>query len=150
MIEGFSNETSAFDDRSIDDVYREIRGAYERYPQPFVIGYSGGKDSTAVLQLVWKAIETLPLTERSKPVFVLAADTGVETPTIISLIEGTLHRINERAKATDMPFHAQKVVPTLSDSYWVNLIGRGYPAPTYASCKYWCAVRFQVSPHLLL
>ncbi len=144
MAEGASRKYSAFEKRTIQNVYDEIRNVYIRYPQPWVIGYSGGKDSTAVLQLVWKAIETLPLTERSKPVFVLAADTGVETPTIISRIEETLHRINERARATDMPFQAQKVVPRLNDSYWVNLIGRGYPAPT-ARFR-WCTDRLKIKP----
>ena len=95
-----------------------------------VIGYSGGKDSTTVLQLIWKALEQLQAEQRQKPVYVIASDTKVETPVIVDFIDATLRQINERAAATGMPFSAQKVMPTLDDSFWVNLIGRGYPAPT--------------------
>ncbi len=59
MASGLPNENSVFEQRSIEDIYAEIRDIYRRYQQPWVIGYSGGKDSTAVLQLVWKELETL-------------------------------------------------------------------------------------------
>ena len=59
MASGLPNEHSVFEQRSIEDIYVEIRDIYGRYSQPWVIGYSGGKDSTAVLQLVWKELETL-------------------------------------------------------------------------------------------
>ena len=89
MADGLPNEHSVFERRTIEDVYDEIRDVYQRYPQPWVIGYSGGKDSTAVLQLVWKALESLPEEQRQKPVFVIASDTKVETPVIVvEYIEG--------------------------------------------------------------
>jgi DNA sulfur modification protein DndC len=138
------NETSVFEQRTIQDIYEEICDVYRRYPQPWVIGYSGGKDSTAVLQLVWKALEGLKPEERQKPVFVIASDTKVETPVIVDYIDNTLRRINETAKTAGMPFHAEKVMPTLNDSFWVNLIGRGYPAPT--SRFRWCTERMKIRP----
>lgn len=144
MAIGLPTQTSVFEQRTIKDIYNEIRDVYRRYPQPWVIGYSGGKDSTAVLQLVWKALEGLKKRERQKPVFVIASDTKVETPVIVDYIDNTLHRLNETAKATGMPFQAQKVMPTLNDSYWVNLIGRGYPAPT--SRFRWCTERLKIHP----
>ena len=144
MAGGRPNETSVFEQRTIGDIYKEIRDVYRRYPQPWVIGYSGGKDSTAVLQLVWKAIEGLPSDERQKPIFVITSDTQVETPVIVDYINNTLSRINETAKATGMPFQAVKVVPTLRDSFWVNLIGRGYPAPT--TRFRWCTDRLKIKP----
>lgn len=64
MAEGLPNERSFFERGTVQDIYGEIRDAYRRYPQPWVIGYSGGKDSTTVLQLVWKALEELPPEER--------------------------------------------------------------------------------------
>jgi DNA sulfur modification protein DndC len=82
MAGGLPNETSVFETRTIQDICDEIRDVYLRYPQPWVVGYSGGKDSTAVLQLVWKALEELPAEDRQKPVFVIASDTKVETPVI--------------------------------------------------------------------
>jgi len=144
MAEGLPNERSVFESRTMPDIYQEVRDVYVRYPQPWVIGYSGGKDSTAVLQLVWKALEELPKLERQKPVFVIASDTKVETPVIVEYIDGTLRRINEAAAATGMPFRAEKVMPTLNSSFWVNLIGRGYPAPT--SRFRWCTDRLKIDP----
>jgi DNA sulfur modification protein DndC len=144
MTEGALNERSIFDSRSIKDVYDEIREAYQKYPQPWVIGYSGGKDSTAVLQLIWKALERLPAEARQKPVFVIASDTKVETPVIVDYIDTTLRRVNEAAARTGMPFHAEKVMPTLNNSVWLNLIGRGYPAPT--TRFRWCTDRMKIEP----
>jgi len=144
MADGLPNEHSIFERRTIRDVYDEIRDVYRRYPQPWVIGYSGGKDSTTVLQLVWKALEEMPPAERQKPVFVIASDTKVETPVIVDYIDQTLRRINDTAAATGMPFHAEKVMPTLNNSFWVNLIGRGYPAPT--SRFRWCTERLKIEP----
>jgi len=144
MLAGLPNEHSVFEHRAVHDIYDEIRDVYRRYPQPWVIGYSGGKDSTAVLQLVWNAIKELPPEERQKPIFVIASDTKVETPVIVDYIDNTLRRINEVAQAEGMPFSAEKVMPTVNDSFWVNLIGRGYPAPT--SRFRWCTERMKINP----
>ena len=144
MTEGRPNETSIFEHRTIEDIYDEIRDVYRRYPQPWVIGYSGGKDSTAVVQLVWKAIEALPNDQRQKPIFVVASDTQVENPIIIEHIKETLRRINETAERKGLPFEATPVVPDLNDSFWVNLIGRGYPAPT--TRFRWCTERLKIKP----
>lgn len=65
---GPPRETSVFDSRTMQDIYEEVRKLYRSNPQPWVIGYSGGKDSTAVLQLVWKALEGLTVAERQKPI----------------------------------------------------------------------------------
>lgn len=144
MAIGLHSATSVFEQRTIEDVYGEIRHIYRLYPQPWVIGYSGGKDSTTILQLIWKALETLPVKERQKPVYVIASDTKVETPVIVDYIDATLRRINEKAEETGMPFRAEKVMPILNDSFWVNLIGRGYPAPT--TRFRWCTERMKINP----
>ena len=44
----------------IDGMKKTIRNLYLADDIPWVIGYSGGKDSTATLQLVWIALEELP------------------------------------------------------------------------------------------
>ena len=91
MLAGLPNERSILDQPGVlQSVYDEIREVYRRYPQPWVIGYSGGKDSTTVLQLVWNAIRELPVEERQKPIFVIASDTKVETPVIVDYIDNTL------------------------------------------------------------
>jgi DNA sulfur modification protein DndC len=144
MLAGLPNERSVFESRTIGEIHDEIRSVYKQYPQPWVIGYSGGKDSTTVLQLVWNAIKELPPEERKKPIFVIASDTKVETPVIVDYIDTTLQRVNEAALVQDMPFKAEKVMPTINDSFWVNLIGRGYPAPT--TRFRWCTERMKITP----
>jgi DNA sulfur modification protein DndC len=144
MRAGLPNERDFLDSQSLEAILEEIRSVYRRYPQPWVIGYSGGKDSTAVLQLVWEALGALPLAERQKPVFVIASDTHVETPVIVNYLDATLRSINQAAEQAMMPFRAEKVSPTLNDSFWVNLIGRGYPAPT--TRFRWCTDRMKINP----
>jgi DNA sulfur modification protein DndC len=124
-------------------VCEEIRQIYLNYPHSWVIGYSGGKDSTATLQLVWYALTELPIEQRQKLVYVISSDTLVETPVIVDYIDETLRRINEQAAECQMPFKAQKLMPILDDTFWVNLIGRGYPAPN--NLFRWCTERLKIN-----
>jgi DNA sulfur modification protein DndC len=126
------------------DAKEEIRWLYQNYPHPWVIGYSGGKDSTVTLQLVWQALAELPPEERTKRVYVISSDTLVETPVIVEYIQTNLRLINERAAEQGMPFEAHQLQPVLNDTFWVNLIGRGYPAPN--SLFRWCTDRLKINP----
>ena len=45
---------------------KEIQRLYSADEKPWIIGYSGGKDSTCVLQLVYLAIKALPKEKRQK------------------------------------------------------------------------------------
>tara|TARA_R110000787_G_scaffold47689_4_gene115395 strand:+ start:1946 stop:3409 length:1464 start_codon:yes stop_codon:yes gene_type:complete len=121
-----------------------IRAVYTADDRPWVIGYSGGKDSTCALQLIWSAVSSLPKDARRKEIFVLSSDTLVETPVIVNYIDDTLAAINAAAADQNMPITAQKVVPEISDSFWVNLIGRGYPAPSKRFR--WCTERLKIDP----
>lgn len=144
MASGLPKKISILEKRPIEEIYKEIRDVYLRYPYPWVIGYSGGKDSTAALQLIWYALKELPYEQRQKPIFVISSDTLVETPVIVDYIDETLSRINEQAVKYDMPFKTQKLTPLLEDTFWVNLIGRGYPAPN--SIFRWCTDRLKIKP----
>ena len=137
-------ETSIFATTSIESVYEEIRQTYVSAALPWVVGYSGGKDSTTTLQIIWYALSKLPKEQLKYPVFVIASDTLVETPMIVNHLEVTLRRINEAAKLHALPFDAHKVSPRLSDTFWVNLIGRGYPAPNQRFR--WCTERMKIQP----
>lgn len=129
---------------NIKELKDHIRSVYRADERPWVIGYSGGKDSTCALQLIWAAIKELPAKERRKPIFVLSSDTLVETPIIVNYIDETLAAINVAAAEQKMPVTAQKVVPEIADSFWVNLIGRGYPAPSKRFR--WCTERLKIDP----
>lgn len=125
-------------------LYEEVRTLYLADKRPWVLGFSGGKDSTCALQIVWTALAALPSEQRAKPVYVISSDTLVETPVIVNYIDGTLARIEQSAIAKDMPFRTHKVMPRTDRSFWVNMIGRGYPAP---STKFrWCTERLKIEP----
>lgn len=139
-----STEATADAGWSIADLEEGIARSYQRDGRPWVLGYSGGKDSTCALQMVWRAIASLPLEDRKKPVFVLSSDTLVETPVIVDYIDDTLTRINRSAIDQNIPITAHKVIPDVQDSFWVNLIGRGYPAPSRRFR--WCTERLKIDP----
>ena len=135
---------SIFVHHPLEEIYDGIRKIYRQNTCPWVIGYSGGKDSTAVLQLVWYALADLPQEERSKPVYVLSSDTLVETPVMVDYIDQTLEQINNTAALQDLPFEAHKVTPQMEDTFWINMIGKGYPAPS--SRFRWCTDRLKIKP----
>ena len=122
----------------------EIRAVYLSDQRPWVIGYSGGKDSTTALQLIWYAIASLPQEQRTKPIYVISSDTLVETPKIVDYIDASLARMSGAALEQGMPLTAHKVRPIIEDSFWVNLIGRGYPAPS--NRFRWCTERLKIDP----
>ena len=128
----------------LDQKYEEIRQIYQRDDRPWVVGYSGGKDSTTALQLIWVALAGLAKSELKKPVYVISSDTLVETPKIVDFIDGSLDRMNKAALKAGLPFSAHKVRPVVNDSFWVNLIGRGYPAPS--NRFRWCTDRMKINP----
>ena len=133
-----------FDSRTLDDIHREIQEVYLENARPWVIGYSGGKDSTTALQLVWDALARLPSEQRKYPVYVISSDTLVETPVIVSYITGTLDRIEKIAHKEKMPFETSLVHPKTEDTFWVCLIGKGYPAP-YSRLR-WCTDKMKIRP----
>jgi DNA sulfur modification protein DndC len=122
----------------------EIREVYLADARPWVIGYSGGKDSTTALQLIWHAVKGLPASKRKKPVYVIAGDTLVETPVIIDYLAEALMRITAAAAEQGLPITAHRVSPTTDETFWVNLIGKGYPAPS--SRFRWCTERMKIKP----
>lgn len=122
----------------------EIQSLYKADNRPWVIGYSGGKDSTSILQLVYLALLALPEAERQKPVFVVSSDTLVETPVVVGMITGTLDKIQKSAQQHGIILHTQQVVPKVKETFWVNLIGKGYPAPTRQFR--WCTERMKINP----
>jgi len=61
-------------------VLEDLRGAYSADDRPWVVAFSGGKDSTGLMEFVYYMLARLRAAERLKPVYVLASDTRVEAP----------------------------------------------------------------------
>jgi len=130
--------------RTVQALSDEIRELYLCDGVPWVVGYSGGKDSSAVLQLVWNALRELPADKRTKPVHVITTDTLVEQPLVVAWVDTSQARMRTAAAAQALPFTPHKLTPEVEDSFWVNLIGKGYPAPRQ---KFrWCTERLKIRP----
>jgi DNA sulfur modification protein DndC len=139
---------SAFDDGGYSPVIaallEQIRQLYLADEVPWVIGYSGGKDSTAVAQLTWLALAGLPAGQRRKPVHVISTDTLVENPVVAAWVARSLEVMDAAARAQQMPIQPHRLTPAVEDSFWVCLIGRGYAAPRP---KFrWCTERLKIKP----
>jgi DNA sulfur modification protein DndC len=128
---------------SVDIAIENITWLYAEDDLPWVIGYSGGKDSTAVLQLVWTAVANIPKAKRTKKIYVISTDTLVENPIVAAWVVESLKKINETAGDLDLGITAHRLTPKVEDRFWVNLIGKGYPAPRP---KFrWCTSRLKIS-----
>ncbi len=129
---------------TIELLHEEIRELYLADNVPWIIGYSGGKDSTATLQLVWGAILGLSIETRKKTVYVISTDTLVENPVVAAWVSNSLTVMQRAAQEQEVPIQPKRLTPRTVDSFWVNLIGRGYPAPRH---KFrWCTERLKIKP----
>ncbi|BAZ50839.1 hypothetical protein NIES4103_34570 [Nostoc sp. NIES-4103] len=122
----------------------EIQELYCLDQIPWVVGYSGGKDSTATLQLVWNAIAGLPPEKRTKTIYVITTDTLVENPIVAAWVRNSLKQMKSEAQAQGLPFEPHLLQPEPKETFWVGLIGKGYPAPRG---KFrWCTERLKINP----
>ena len=122
----------------------EIQDLYCLDAVPWCIGYSGGKDSTATLQLIWNAIAALPAEKRTKTVHVITTDTLVENPIVSAWVKKSHEQMRIAAKKQQIPLEPHLLLPEVKDTFWTCLIGKGYPAPRH---KFrWCTDRLKIKP----
>lgn len=132
----------------IDEVLDQYMYADKTF-RPWIIGFSGGKDSTVLLTLVWLALRKIkeniavPFQLR-RPIYVVCNDTLVENPIIASYVNDVLSQIEKKAREEDLPIFVRKTIPKLEDSFWVNVIGKGYPVPNTAFR--WCTEKMKIKP----
>jgi DNA sulfur modification protein DndC len=137
--------------QKIENIIDEIIDQYayaDTSQRPWIIGFSGGKDSTVLLTLVWIAlqrIKALPTPfQLRRPVHVVCNDTLVENPIISAYVEKVLAQIEIEARNQDLPIFVKKTTPKLDESYWVNVLGKGYPVPN--NTFRWCTDKLKIRP----
>ncbi|MEE0595957.1 MAG: DNA phosphorothioation system sulfurtransferase DndC [Agathobacter sp.] len=132
----------------VDGLMETIRNLYMADDIPWVIGYSGGKDSTATLQLVWLSLKELPKEKLKKVVHIINTDTMVESPVIEKWVGKSLKMMDDASAeidaAVDSLFVTHRLTPDYSQTFWVNFIGRGYPFPRKK--LRWCTDRLKIQP----
>lgn len=127
----------------LEDTRASLKQNYLADDRPWVVAYSGGKDSTLVLQLVYEMLQSLGI-QASKPVHVVSSDTTVEAPNVEDYLVGNIEAIHNHAKASNLPLHVHLVRPELGEGFWANLIGKGYPPPTRTFR--WCTTKMKIKP----
>lgn len=120
-----------------------LREEYEkRHDEPWIIAYSGGKDSTLLLQLVFETV--LNSKERERQVHIIANDTLVESPLVIHHLKESLDVIRKAIAKLELPMSVKITEPYTDQTFWVNVVGRGYIPPTRNFR--WCTDRLKIQP----
>lgn len=134
------------------EITRSLRQLYLEDERPWLVGFSGGKslsraqrrNSTMLASLIFNAILSIPAEQRKKPISVLCTDTRVEIPAIAEMIEGTLDRMRKFSQQNGLNVSAYLLKPIYEESFWVNIVGRGYPPPNRTFR--WCTQRMKIDP----
>ena len=138
-----TNETT-INKSTIDGLKETICNLYLADDIPWVIGYSGGKDSTAALQLVWLSLLSLEKDKLKKDVHIINTDTLVESPVVAKWAENSLLKMKKAAEENNLPFKVHRLTPKYDNTFWVNLLGKGYPFPRKRFR--WCTDRLKIRP----
>jgi DNA sulfur modification protein DndC len=128
----------------IKNAIGEFTQFYLNTCRPIVICFSGGKDSTCCLQLVIMALKNLPKELLKNRVYVTFSDTLVEPLPLSNYLRDTLVAIEEGVRALELPIEVIALRPSMNDTFFVNMIGRGYKAPTMMFR--WCTERMKIRP----
>ncbi len=105
---------------NIDEARDLIDKLYSTDNRPWTVGYSGGKDSTLVLQLICEVAKKY---NWKNPVFVVYNKTGLEPI-------GKFERHNKQLeRMRKVGINAVCSEPVLKNRFWCMICGRGYPAP---------------------
>src|SRR5208282_5179437 len=126
------------------DIEDSLRRLYLEDGRPWLVGFSGGKDSTMLASLLFDVVLSIPADQRKKPVSVLCTDTRVEIPAIAEMVEATLDKMRRFSQQHNLNIDANLLKPTTEESFWVNIIGRGYPPPNRVFR--WCTQRMKIDP----
>lgn len=131
--------------KKIKQIRNEIRSEYmESHDKPWIIGFSGGKDSMLIAHLVVECILSVAPDERRRKTYIVYNDTLVESPIFQNYVERILDKIADGVEALKIPVEVVKTKPKIEETFWVNLLGKGYPAPNRSFR--WCMDRLKIEP----
>lgn len=127
------------------DIKEEMKKVYLHDNRPWMIGYSGGKDSTLLCQLVFEMLEELPEENRNKKVYIVTSDTLVENPIVKNYMHKMNKAINEASQQKKLNVEAHMLYPETKNTFWSLVIGLGYPTPEPPGFR-WCTERLKINP----
>lgn len=128
-----------------EDIIEEMTYVYQHDNRPWLIGYSGGKDSSLLVSLVVETVLRLPKEKRTKHIYIVTSDTGVENPIVKKYMHSSSNKINEFSSKIGANIQADIIYPELAQTYWSLVIGLGYPTPEPPGFR-WCTERLKILP----
>lgn len=123
----------------------EMRLVYLHDQRPWMLGFSGGKDSTLLCQLTFEMLRTLSLEQRTKKVYIVTSDTMVENPIVQKYMHRMSHAINNASESDHLNIEAHILYPEIRNTFWSLVIGLGYPTPEAPGFR-WCTERLKINP----
>lgn len=126
-----------------EDIIQEMAIVYQHDKRPWMIGYSGGKDSTLLCCLVMEMLQRLPEEKVNKTVYIVSSDTMVENP----IVGNYMHKMSKMIGETGstLRIKADIIYPKTEDTFWCKVIGLGYPTPEAPGFR-WCTERLKIHP----
>ena len=128
-----------------EDIIQEMIMVYRHDSRPWLIGYSGGKDSTLLVSLVFQAVSRIPEAERNKKIYVITSDTMVENPIVKNYMHESSKKISQASKDQKLNIQAKIIYPDTHQTFWARVIGLGYPTPEPPGFR-WCTERLKINP----
>jgi DNA sulfur modification protein DndC len=117
----------------VSSIYQDIKNClcqlYLNDDRPWLVGFSGGKDSALLTSLIFNSLLSLPSERRRKQISVVCTDTQLEIHAIVDMVEGTLEKMRKGSEQHGLGLDVNLLKPPSEQSFWVNIIGRGYPPP---------------------
>ena len=128
------------------DIIEDIKDEYltDAHHYPWVIAFSGGKDSTLVAHAVFQMLTEIRASQRKRPVHIVSNDTLVESPLVIGHLNKVTKQIQTAADSLNLPINIVRTTPEIDQTFWVLLIGKGYPSPNQT--MRWCTDRLKINP----
>ena len=128
------------------EIVQHVKDEYLSTAQsyPWIVGFSGGKDSTVVAHAVFEALQAIPPSQRTRPVHIVSSDTMVESPLVMAHLDEVSSQIQAAVNSLSLPLTVARTRPDLDKTFWVLLIGKGYPSPNQQ--MRWCTDRLKIQP----
>ena len=123
------------------EIKQTLKKQFLKDNRPWVVTFSGGKDSTVVLQLVMEMLLEIP---NHKDVYIVSSDTYVEMPIIENYLYNTIEKIKKFVSENNLNVKVNLITPDVQESFWSLLIGKGYPSPN--KNFRWCTDRLKIKP----
>lgn len=135
---GYTGEFEVF-----ENIIQEMSLVYQHDQRPWMIGFSGGKDSTLLCCLVMEMLQRLTPDKRNKTVYIVTSDTMVENPIVRDYMHKMSHLIGKSGK--ELRIQSDMIYPKVEDTFWCKVIGLGYPTPEPPGFR-WCTDRLKIQP----